>query len=116
MAIRHEGTRQAKASKAMKFDNDDDMRPEYDFRGGVRGKFHADRNEPVHPLQAEFGFTRPEDGSQDRYVERHKTVPWAKHTVWWVIHNAMAHPLIAVLPVRFTFRFHDWTSRKMHGR
>lgn len=62
------------------------------------------------------GFTAPEDGSADRYHDRKKKVPWARHTFWWVVHNSVAHPLIAVLPVGPMFNFHDWTSRKMHGK
>jgi hypothetical protein len=62
------------------------------------------------------GFDQPEDGSEERYVRRRQARPWAAHTTWWVVHNAVAHPLIAILPVRPLFQFHDWTSRKMHGR
>jgi len=69
----------------------------------------------AHPLQQEFGFKTPEDGSGKRYADRRAKTPWARHTFWWVLHNAVAHPLIAFIPVRFFFRFHDWTSRRMHG-
>lgn len=61
-------------------------------------------------------FSRPEDGSQQRYEHRRTVVPWHTHSLWWFVHNAIAHPLIAVLPIEKTFEFHDWTSRKMHGR
>lgn len=64
----------------------------------------------------EVAFSRPEDGSEKRYVERRREVPWTKHTLWWIIHNAVAHPLIAFVPIHETFQFHDWTSRKMHGK
>jgi hypothetical protein len=62
------------------------------------------------------GFDAPEDGSQGRYVKRRAERPWTAHTFWWVVHNAVAHPLIAVLPIKPLFSFHDWSSRKMHGR
>jgi hypothetical protein len=62
-----------------------------------------------------LGFDGPEDGSEERYDERKKEVPWATHTFWWVIHNCVAHVLIGVLPFRASFDLHDWTSRKMHG-
>lgn len=62
-----------------------------------------------------LGFDRPEDGSEKRYRERRTKRPWGAHTFWWVVHNAVAHPLIAVFPKRRFFQFHDWTSRKMHG-
>jgi hypothetical protein len=61
------------------------------------------------------GFDRPENGSGERYTERRKGRPWASHTLWWVIHNVVAHPLIGLLPFRPLFRFHDWTSERMHG-
>lgn len=70
----------------------------------------------AHPLQEEFGFKKPEDGSGQRYATRRATTPWARHTFWWILHNAVAHPLIAFVPVRVFFRFHDWTSRRMHGQ
>lgn len=66
-------------------------------------------------IQQEFGFKQPEDGSGQRYADRRAKTPWARHTFWWVLHNAVAHPLIAFVPVRVFFRFHDWTSRRMHG-
>jgi hypothetical protein len=68
-----------------------------------------------HPLQEEFGFQQPEDGSEERYKKRQLDVPWAKHQFWWFVHNNIAHPLIGVLPIRVFFRFHDYTSRRMHG-
>lgn len=72
------------------------------------------------PTDEEMGkafaaFDRPEDGSQKRYADRVAKRPWLAHTFWWVVHNNIAHPLIGVLPVALAFRFHDWTSRKMHG-
>ena len=69
----------------------------------------------IHPIQDEFGFIKPEDGSEERYKKRQLDVPWAKHQFWWFIHNNVAHPLIGVLPFRVFFRFHDYTSRRMHG-
>jgi len=82
-----------------------------------------------HPLQQEFGFDKPEDGSERRFVfsavkngqsmpwqDQKVTVPWVKFRLWWLIHNAVAHPLIAIAPRRTFFRFHDFTSRRMHGK
>jgi hypothetical protein len=69
----------------------------------------------LHPDQREHGFGAPEDGSGERYAMRRETRPWLAHTAWWLVHNCIAHPLIGVLPRRPAFRFHDWTSRKMHG-
>jgi len=64
----------------------------------------------------EFGFERPEDGSQQRFDKTSAERPWAAHRFWWLVHNAVAHPLIAVVPRKPAFDFHDWTSRKMHGK
>jgi len=81
------------------------------------------------PLQKEFGFDKPEDGSERRFVfsavkngqampwqDQKVTVPWVKFRFWWLVHNAVAHPLIALAPRRRFFEFHDYTSRKMHGK
>lgn len=62
------------------------------------------------------GFERPEPGSRERYIARRKVRPWTAHTFWWFVHNAIAHPLIAIAPVKLFFRFHDWTSYRMHGK
>lgn len=65
-----------------------------------------------------FDFDRFEGGSQKRFDERlennvppHKRI---KHLGWWLVHNCVAHPLIGVLPIRATFDFHDWTSKKLN--
>jgi hypothetical protein len=112
----------------MKFDFDDEdaMKTEYNFKGGERGKYADRLNTPprkLDPLQEEFGFDRPEDGSHIRYlsdVTKHRfrqvKTPWGGYRLWWVIHNAVAHPLIAVFPQRWAFKLHDYTSHKMHGR
>lgn len=69
-----------------------------------------------HPLQREFGFDKPEDGSEHRYQARQAQVPWTTHAFYWWLHNVVAHSLIGIAPRRVFFRFHDWTSRKMHGK
>jgi hypothetical protein len=71
---------------------------------------------PPQTLAEEFGFTHPEDGSEDRYVARKLKVGPVRHAFFWWLHNTVAHPLIGVFPFRFAFKFHDWTSRKLHGR
>lgn len=68
----------------------------------------------VDPAEIQ-GFDRPEHGSARRFDERKSRLPWLAHRFWWLVHNAVAHPLIAVMPIRPLFRFHDWTSKKMHG-
>lgn len=80
---------------------------------------HGLRSTPSAPVEEEDeppAFTEPERGSEGRYAKRKTKVPWVQHTMWWVIHNCVSHPLIGVLPFRPFFRFHDWTSVKMHAR
>jgi hypothetical protein len=36
------------------------------------------------------------------------------HHFWWLVHNCVAHPMIGVMPVRHTFAFHDYTSKKIN--
>lgn len=80
------------------------------LRPKTQQELDADRE-----IQEEFGFNKPEDGSEERYKKRQLDVPWAAHQFWWFVHNNIAHPLIGVLPIRVFFRFHDYTSRRMHG-
>lgn len=45
-----------------------------------------------------------------------KTIlPRTLHHFWWLMHNGVAHPLIAVAPVKPFFDFHDYTSDKING-
>lgn len=32
---------------------------------------------------------------------------------WWFVHNAVAHPLLAIGPFEWAMRFHDWTATKL---
>lgn len=36
------------------------------------------------------------------------------HHFWWFVHNCIAHPAIGVVPLRPTFAFHDFTSKKIN--
>lgn len=36
------------------------------------------------------------------------------HHFWWFVHNCISHPAIGVLPIKATFRFHDYTSDKIN--
>lgn len=87
-----------------------------------------DPKKEYHPLQKEFGFNAPEDGAMGRYDEdilrrgaaihldgAKAVVPWIQYRFWWFLHNCVAHVAIGLVPVRATFRFHDYTSRRMHG-
>lgn len=41
---------------------------------------------------------------------------WAQtqHYFWWFVHNCIAHPMIGLVPIKTTFRFHDYTSDKIN--
>lgn len=89
-----------------------------------------------------FNFEEIEDGSEERYYDRievwegkkplnpemisatpnaakpninPKNLPRVQHHFWWLLHNLVAHPAIGLVPVKATFDFHDWTSRKLNG-
>ncbi len=72
-----------------------------------------------------IGF-EPQDakrlGSEGRFYARiekfekaGKRFPKTQHLFWWVTHNAIAHTLLAICPMRWSFRFHDWTSLKLNA-
>lgn len=72
-----------------------------------------------------FGFEREEAkalGSEGRYAKRIEKFeargdrfPRLKHYLWWLLHNFVAHGLLAVFPFRFSFWFHDWTSIRLNA-
>jgi hypothetical protein len=89
-----------------------------------------------------FNFEEPEDGSQERFRTRQRmweglqpfdksmvseapnpetftinphNLPKIQHYMWWLLHNLVAHPVIAIAPVKVAFDFHDWSSRKLNG-
>lgn len=63
-----------------------------------------------------FNFSKPEDGSEQRYDERvaNNSDNRIKHHGWWVVHNCVAHPFIGLAPSKWAFDFHDWTSRQLN--
>lgn len=63
---------------------------------------------------------KDESGSEERFRARidvydSRRMPRVSHHFWWFVHNCVAHPLIGVLPIRSTFLFHDYTSRKINA-
>jgi len=50
----------------------------------------------------------------DKFEEKGKWFPRLQHYFWWVIHNAVSHPLL-IIPIPMFFAFHDWTSRKINA-
>ena len=64
---------------------------------------------------------RIEAGSAYRYQKRRRrwlesgcSLPQLRHAHWWLLHNAIAHPILAVLPNRLWL--HDWTSQRLNLR
>lgn len=41
--------------------------------------------------------------------------PYIEHHFWWLLHNCVAHMLIGLVPVKWFFDFHDWTSKKLNA-
>lgn len=37
-------------------------------------------------------------------------------TIWRIVHNVVAHPLLELLPTSWGSSFHDWTAHKAWGR
>lgn len=82
-------------------------------------KFDTEGNEVVQ--QPNEFISSNEAGAEDRFHKRtdlfkQENKPLYKHHVWWLIHNCVAHPLIGIIPNKWTFDFHDWTSTKINGK
>jgi hypothetical protein len=45
-----------------------------------------------------------------------RVAPKLRHHAWWLLHNAVAHPVIGVWPTRASVWFHDWTSQQLNRR
>lgn len=61
--------------------------------------------------------------SEARYARRrfawaanHRVLPLVRHHAWWLLHNAVSHPLLGVAPTRPMVWFHDWTSMHLNQR
>ncbi|MFA6049759.1 MAG: hypothetical protein WC761_01045 [Candidatus Paceibacterota bacterium] len=39
----------------------------------------------------------------------------AEHGFWWFVHNCISHPIIGILPVKKSFEFHDYTSKRINA-
>ena len=42
--------------------------------------------------------------------------PAIEHHFWWLTHNILAHTLIGLIPIKWFFDFHDWTSKKLNAQ
>jgi len=76
--------------------------------------------EIAFPLTPTVNLDTEQEGSAERFehrlsVFREKKMSIARHNMWWFIHNAIAHPMIGIIPCKKTFAFHDWTSKKING-
>lgn len=38
----------------------------------------------------------------------------AEHRAWWLAHNLVVHPLLALVQARWAVALHDWTSRRLN--
>lgn len=67
----------------------------------------------------------PERTSQGRYHQRialwtagrerlARVAASLEHRAWWLLHNLVAHPLLAVVQRPRTVALHDWTSRRLN--
>jgi len=43
-------------------------------------------------------------------------LPLVRHAAFWVLHNAVAHPLLAVAPSTYTVDVHELTSRWLNKK
>jgi hypothetical protein len=65
-------------------------------------------------LEAGMGL---DSGAAERYRARipkfeqdGKPLPKLRHHSFWLLHNCVAHPVLAVLPFTFALKFHELTS------
>lgn len=74
-----------------------------------------DEETPTHRRHILFGPLTTKQRFRNRiwkYRDSGKNV--LIHHFWWFVHNAIAHPIIAVCPTHRAFRFHDYTSDKIN--
>jgi hypothetical protein len=57
-------------------------------------------------------------GRFDHRLEKFKAdgvaLPAVRHYGWWLLHNVASHSLLGLCPVSLTFKFHDWTSKRLN--
>lgn len=53
---------------------------------------------------------------QERWRREAVVLPALRHHGWWLLHNAVSHPLLGVAPLQFAIDFHDWTSMRLNRR
>lgn len=50
-----------------------------------------------------------------KFQAKYRRFPRVIHHFWWLVHNITAHIAIALMPIKATFKFHDWTSKKLNA-
>ena len=84
------------------------------------GYWNDEEQPKAKAIETIKAFARDETGSEQRFHDREPLWEGTKlggvrHAFWWALHNCVAHPMIGVLPIKATFDFHDWTSRRLHN-
>jgi len=51
-----------------------------------------------------------------KFVQDKRPYPRLRHHVLWLLHNCVAHPVLAVLPDHATVEFHELTSQWLNHR
>ncbi len=51
--------------------------------------------------------------NREREAPEPSPAPEIGHRLWWVVHNLVAHPAIALVPCATTFKWHDVSARRM---
>lgn len=100
-----------------------EMEEEYERREAARKKREDIMNRAVEEATPGWDWRKKvgdETGSEGRFHDRIKTydakrIPRVSHHFWWFVHNVVAHPMIGVLPIKASFDFHDYTSKKING-
>lgn len=50
------------------------------------------------------------------WQNKHRVLPGVRHHAWWLLHNCLSHPVLAVKPSPRAVWFHDWTSQHLNQR
>ncbi len=50
----------------------------------------------------------------EKFVAKKRKFPRLQHFSWWIIHNCVAHPFL-LIPCKWSFQFHDWSSKKLNA-
>jgi len=87
----------------------------------VLAVMHNDAALEFHELTSQWLSKKPAAKSETlfgapihhRRILNMPPAPVVRNKVAWFVHNAIAHPLIGILPTKLTFDFHDKTAEWM---